>query len=88
MGVRTDNHQFCSPHTFGVPVNAAPFFYPGCPRCEEKKAAGKVRGDEGPVSRKVGWRFRRAKVDPEKFKAQAARERAGRAASRAAIPWK
>ena len=41
------NHrQRCSPHTQGVPPDMGPFFDPGCYVCLEKKAAGKVTGNE------------------------------------------
>lgn len=42
--------KLCAPHDRGVRPEYPPFFYEGCPACEAKKAAGKVTGEEGPLS--------------------------------------
>lgn len=60
----------CGPHTAGVRPGTPPFFYDGCPVCEQKKADGKVRGDEGPAVRP-----KRPYIRPEELAAQR-RERA------------
>jgi hypothetical protein len=62
--------KLCSTHVHGVAPGMPPFFNPGCPKCEEKKAAGKVRGDEGPSP--DGGELRRMTsrwVDHEKLRA-------------------
>jgi len=47
--VRDLHGQLCTTHQHGVAPGHPPFFNLGCPTCEAKKAAGKVRGDEGPA---------------------------------------
>ena len=46
-------HYRCWPHENGVEPGTPPFFYPDCVACEEKKAAGKVTGNEGPLDKKT-----------------------------------
>ena len=38
----------CRPHIVGVDPRLPPFFVPGCSKCEAKKLAGKVTGNEPP----------------------------------------
>lgn len=64
----------CTPHRVGVPVDARPFFVPGCPVCEAKKAAGDVTGNEAPPDFK-GWKQRK---HIENFPAKMAKIKAGR----------
>lgn len=76
-----ETHGICSPHVHGVPAGCRPFFYAGCRVCEAKKAAGKVRGDEGPLNR-TGWRKTVKRGSPKDFEERAKRDRAGRLAAR------
>jgi hypothetical protein len=50
--------QVCAPHKAGVVPGHPPFFAAGCPKCEEKLAAGKVTGDE-PHPRDVVMKYSR-----------------------------
>jgi hypothetical protein len=52
----------CVPHERGVSPGMRPFYVPGCPRCEQKRAAGIVTGDEGPPPdmRVINHQFRLA----------------------------
>lgn len=47
-------NTMCWPHQMGVNPGTPPFFYDWCSKCQEKKVAGKVRGDEGPVRDPMG----------------------------------
>lgn len=69
----------CWNHTYGVAPGTPPFFVEGCPQCEAKRAAGKVRGDEGPVGRRFsGRQFRVAPMPKEQFEARMAQVHEGR----------
>lgn len=41
----------CNPHRVGVAPETKPFFKPGCPECERKRALGLVDGSEPPPAR-------------------------------------
>lgn len=43
-------HKTCPPHLKGISPDSPPFFYDYCRRCQDKKAKGLVRGDEGPLA--------------------------------------
>ncbi len=43
--------RLCLLHRKGVSVDTPPFWCPDCDRCDAKKAAGIVRGDEGSPGR-------------------------------------
>jgi len=60
--------NLCTPHVKGVNPGTPPFFYEWCGKCQEKLAAGKVRGDEGPVRDRRGYQ-NRPRVPLEKLEA-------------------
>lgn len=43
--------KLCGPHKVGIHPDDPPFYYEGCVMCEKKKAAGKVTGNEGHLTK-------------------------------------